>query len=602
MWNLLSRPAFGLFFICLFSLGAFTANAHEVEDYVTVTEVPDWVKPASLPTYDPNDYADRESYYELVEWQSRHDLDDESFFARYAQVLTTAEGVEENANIHISFDPTFETVELHYVRVRRDGKYIDKTDLSEFVIYRKETDQRKLIFDGTLEMSYIVPDVRAGDMLEYAFTQNGRNPAFGPHFSVKYQQSYNDILLRFVHRVLVHEDVPVKAKSYADAKPPTRRRAGAYEEYYWDLKIPKAVASDSDVPGWYDEYPVYRMSSFENWKAVGEFFNQYYDTSAPLPAELAEIRKDIVATHNSDKDQTRAALGFVQANIRYFGIELGVGGYEPRPADKVMRRRYGDCKDMALLLVTLLRSMDIEAYPLLVDSENRQVTSRDLPRHTAFDHVVVWVKIGAQSYVLDPTKGEQLGDLDHLQQGDYGQGVIIAEDSPGLIELEIKGPEFLEIYHDSYDLVSQAPDILFTSESTYFQSGADDMISWKESSGIESIEREYLEFYQDGYPTIEQVGDMTLEVDEDKSAVTITVKYIIHDDWEFDEDDGRDYFTVYTREMDSEVEDFIGSRRIGVLTPRPTRPKRRPSRSRRPKPPPPAITLKSMTIKAKLIT
>ena len=45
--------------------------------------------------------------------------------------------------------------------------------------------------------------------------------------------------------------------------------------------------------------------------------------------------------------------------------EVGIGGYRPHPPQQVMERRWGDCKDKALLLVDLLREAGIEAYPAL---------------------------------------------------------------------------------------------------------------------------------------------------------------------------------------------------------------------------------------------
>ena len=37
-----------------------------------------------------------------------------------------------------------------------------------------------------------------------------------------------------------------------------------------------------------------------------------------------------------------AIAEFVQKDIRYFAIEMGIGGYQPHAAADVFRNRYGD--------------------------------------------------------------------------------------------------------------------------------------------------------------------------------------------------------------------------------------------------------------------
>ena len=66
-------------------------------------------------------------------------------------------------------------------------------------------------------------------------------------------------------------------------------------------------------------------------------------------------------TTTLEKMQTLAA--FVQRDVRYVGIELGIGGYQPHPAAEVFAHRYGDCKDKATLLRSMLREIGVDSYP-----------------------------------------------------------------------------------------------------------------------------------------------------------------------------------------------------------------------------------------------
>jgi len=545
----------------LMTFGHFTSRAQNIADHVRLTGQPDWVKDYPVPQYDLSDYSDRDSYYEIIDWQDKMDTDREAEFVRYAEVMNTPRGVENNSNVSISFDPSYENIDFHYVKIKRGGEYIDKTDLSEFRIYRKETERTKLLFNGTMEISYIVPDVRVGDTIEVAYTRHGRNPILGEHFSHGYQQAYNSVVLRHIQRVIIDQSIDIKTAGYSDAKPPEITKTGNYQEYFWDNRVPEPVFSDSDTPSWYHNYPKYYLSTFKTWEEVGKFYAPYYEPPKKLPEDLDLIRKSILKEHKNDTDRTRAALDFVQSNIRYFGINIGAGGYQPRDVDRIMTRRYGDCKDMTYTLVSLLRAMNIDAKPLLVNSGNDEILRKNLPRYDAFNHVVVRVKLGRKHYVLDPTLGEQIGNLDHLYQGGYRDGVIVGKKSPGRIDLTDTAPPFLEDFHDNFDLVSAAPDIIYTSTSTYHQAAADRIVRWLKSDGLEAIEREYLEFYQNTYSTLEKSGDLSVKMDEELGIASISVKYLIKDPWEPDEDDGEKYFSAYAKDIDGDVPNHVGADR-----------------------------------------
>ena len=50
----------------------------------------------------------------------------------------------------------------------------------------------------------------------------------------------------------------------------------------------------------------------------------------------------------------KALAQFVQHDVRYVAIELGIGGWQPHSASDIFAHRYGDCKDKATLLSSML--------------------------------------------------------------------------------------------------------------------------------------------------------------------------------------------------------------------------------------------------------
>jgi transglutaminase-like putative cysteine protease len=145
------------------------------------------------------------------------------------------------------------------------------------------------------------------------------------------------------------------------------RRDGSTKETIWQWRDLAGIRGEKDRPSWHMQYPRLRLSEWSSWKAVVDWSLPLYrraPLTPPLQALVDEWRKESA----DDADRIILALRFVQDQVRYTGIEIGPGAYQPTAHGRVLERRYGDCKDKALLLVTLLAAMNIEAQPALVNT------------------------------------------------------------------------------------------------------------------------------------------------------------------------------------------------------------------------------------------
>ena len=131
-----------------------------------------------------------------------------------------------------------------------------------------------------------------------------------------------------------------------------------------------------------------------------------------------------------------AAYTFVSRQIRYVAVEIGIGGFQPHPAADVFRNKYGDCKDKATLLLTMLDHLGLRGYPALVGTRGDIEADPAAPTLATFDHMIVALPItadlesavahfsayDAQSHILwiDPTsETDPLGQLPEMDQGVY---------------------------------------------------------------------------------------------------------------------------------------------------------------------------------------
>jgi hypothetical protein len=72
-------------------------------------------------------------------------------------------------------------------------------------------------------------------------------------------------------------------------------------------------------------------------------------------------------------------------------LEFGEHGYKPYKAKDVMARRFGDCKDKAWLMKSLLRSLGIESHMVLVRTRRQGKVTAVLPSAALFDHAILYV-------------------------------------------------------------------------------------------------------------------------------------------------------------------------------------------------------------------
>ncbi len=133
-------------------------------------------------------------------------------------------------------------------------------------------------------------------------------------------------------------------------------------------------------------------NEFANWESMGSWYETLVrgrvDTSDGIRQEVGSL----VAGKSSQLQKMQAIALFVQHDIRYVAIELGIGGWQPHAAQDVFSHRYGDCKDKATLMRTMLREIGVSSYHVVINTE-RGAVSHDSPAHHAFNHAILAIKL-----------------------------------------------------------------------------------------------------------------------------------------------------------------------------------------------------------------
>lgn len=522
------------------SLPALAANAP-----YRVAPPPGWVSvaPDSLVTAQARPVEAGDSDFALVDYQVRLQATTLRY-SRFAERLVSQAAVDAAAQISIEIDPEHEHLSMHQVRVFRDGKVIDKLADARRSLLNRESGLEEGLINGRVTLHLLLKDVRVGDVLDYSFTSERRDPISERGYYEWFRTQWTTPVRNFRLRVSRPAARALYIKDVGQVGEPVVTQAAEWIQTTWEARDIAALREEAARPAWHIRYPRIELSEFADWNAVRSWALPMYEVDehldAALNAQVAELRKE--------PDEARRivrALRFVQDEIRYTGLEIGAGAYRPAQPAMVLARRYGDCKDKVLLLVTLLRAVDVDAWPVLAHSRFGRALLERLPGPGAFDHVIAKVRSGGVDYWLDATRSGTGGSLQTLVQADFGPALVLAPTRDGLEQMpERTASAPTRVVTEHYDFRAGTGNTAqLTVHTVYRDEDADAMRVRMRTQTVKRLGDDYLEYYRKSHNGIRATKPLVVADDREKNTYTLDESYEIPEPFEKD-DDGRRTFNM----------------------------------------------------------
>jgi predicted transglutaminase-like cysteine proteinase len=133
-------------------------------------------------------------------------------------------------------------------------------------------------------------------------------------------------------------------------------------------------------------------TGFAAWDDMGKWYSTLLAGRVDASPEIKQQVATITTGKTTQLAKMQTIAQFVQHDIRYVAIELGVGGWQPHPAPEVFAHRYGDCKDKATLTRSMLHEIGVDSYHVIINTERGSVT-KETPPHNGFNHAIVAVRL-----------------------------------------------------------------------------------------------------------------------------------------------------------------------------------------------------------------
>lgn len=154
------------------------------------------------------------------------------------------------------------------------------------------------------------------------------------------------------------------------------------------------------------------VKGFESWNDMARWEDGLDRGRSEASPEIKQKVAALTASAPTTLAKMQALARFVQTDIRYVAIELGIGGFQPHAAAEVFSHHYGDCKDKATLLSSMLHEIGVESFLITINTTRGGAAPDRPPTEEWFNHEILAIRLPGD--VKDPSL---LAILDHPKLG-----------------------------------------------------------------------------------------------------------------------------------------------------------------------------------------
>jgi Domain of Unknown Function with PDB structure (DUF3857)/Transglutaminase-like superfamily len=377
---------------------------------------PDWLRAAAqekLPDYDKDTVAVIVLDETQTTVQPNGEID-----TRYRQAirLLRPEARRDYSSLDVPFDKETKisymkawTIEANGHQMAVGDKDVIEHGMFESLDY-EYTDVRLKTLD--------FPEANPGNVVGFEFVQRHRPYVFEDDWG--FQNEVPVKTARLILQIPAGWEFTTNWFNHPEQKPV----ASGSNQYVWEVDDVPAMEIEPDMPAWrslagwvglkyFPKDPAMRARTTGSWNDLALWYDGLTQSSRIASPEIKQKVAELTSGLSDPLSKIRAITEFMQRSIRYYAIEVGIGGYQPHPAAEVFAHQFGDCKDKATLLSSMLHEIGIDSYYVLVDSD-RGVVRPGYPSMN-FDHVILAMRLpdtvsttALYAFVNDPKLGPLL--------------------------------------------------------------------------------------------------------------------------------------------------------------------------------------------------
>ncbi len=303
--------------------------------------------------------------------------------------VLTGEGVSGANHTVLSYSTSLDDMEiLAAYTLKKDGRRIDvpASNIQE----REAVANGGPMFSDLKAKGIIFPDVAVGDKVAYSYKRIRKAPLFpGQFFFVEVFSKfwvYDDVKISVsipANSLDLHVfDKGVKGGRIADSNGKAR--------WVWTYSNHEITVPEPHSVDLVDYGPRIIVSTFKDYGAIAAAYDKRAQPKAKVSEKVRALASELTKGVTDRREKVRLLCAWVAKNIRFAGNYMGIGSVVPHEADEVLANRLGDCKDHVALLQALLKTVNVDSTPALINSR----ASFKLPEvasPSVLDHVITYI-------------------------------------------------------------------------------------------------------------------------------------------------------------------------------------------------------------------
>ncbi len=390
---------------------------------------------------DKEDYPDASAVILNIQETTEVAEDGSSLTTRNKLIkMLTLRGRERYSNQSFYYNTDEESLELvKGVTIRKSGRVVEVeedgiNDVTPAFL------EGATIYANVLEKVISFPVAGPGSTIELQLLEKRKASEDGSFSGIEYMGAKDPVLhAEFRLRYPAESGRPAAVALPGLLGDVALEHASSSGELSWSADNLPALVEEDHIPPEHELLPRIIYSSYKTWDEPAAYLGGEFYPHVESDGAVAERVAELVDGLSSDEGRIRAIFLDVATNVRNVNLALGLGGYEPNDANTVLANKYGDTRDKAVLLISMLRAAGIDAYPAAVRSE-RGTFVESVPTLKQFTRLLVALPTEEGYRFLDPF----LDDVSYgyLRWGRGNTALVVKPDGSGeLVQIPPFDPE-----------------------------------------------------------------------------------------------------------------------------------------------------------------
>jgi hypothetical protein len=245
-------------------------------------------------------------------------------------------------------------------------------------------------------------NLEVGDCIEYHYLDSLFNPPMDGQFDGGDIFQTTEPILRKEMTVTGPKSRPLKYMIKNGEVDFEKKEEGDRIAYRWHAENVPKIVTEPAMPSLYEIAPLVIYTTVESWEEISRWWGGIAESKYEMSDELQAEVVSLTEGKTTRDEKVDAIYHFVAQKVRYMGLGTGKKkGFEPKPAAETYETKYGVCRDVAALMVAMLREADVDCEIVLTSAGSK--VYEDVP-YMGFNHAIVAINNDDGSYTYaDPT-------------------------------------------------------------------------------------------------------------------------------------------------------------------------------------------------------